>query len=95
MSKRDLMLAVVEQGIRDYAEGMRPIDLREYAAEVQSTAEKWLFSDAKKPMSFLWYCGELGIEDPGAVREAAQQMRDDEDEKRAKRKLARKRNKGA
>lgn len=94
LTKRDLSLAVIEQGVRDYIEVMKPAELREWAREVQESAELWLFSDKRTPMSFLWYCKELGIEDPDAIRDEALQQRREVDERRAVRKeLARKKRK--
>ena len=90
MSKNDLYLAVLEQGIRDYTEGMKPAEVREYVQSVQDRAEEWLFSDSKEPMSFLWYCRQLGIEDPDAIRDAAREQRAEEEAKRQKRSEARK-----
>ncbi len=86
MTDFEMALLVLDQALTDYTVRMKPAELREHADMVQDTAEEWIFSDSTEPRSFLWYCRQLGLEDPDEVRRVAKETRDTEDAKMNRRK---------
>jgi hypothetical protein len=69
-----LMLAVLEEGIRNYCSG---------AERLRADAEAWIHSDRYAPFSFVVICETLGLE-PGPVRLALRRLQDHSGPRRAR-----------